>query len=67
MEQEAAEELVGRKAHDALPVAMCRVTPAEADLAVGECDQPAVGDADAMGIGTEIAQGMFRSPKGRLE
>ncbi len=64
MEQEAAEELVCRQAHDALPVAMRGVSPAEADLAVSEGDQPAVGDADAMGIRAKIAQSVFWSAEG---
>ncbi|MBB5344456.1 hypothetical protein HDF10_002435 [Edaphobacter lichenicola] len=36
MEQEAAEELVDRQADDSLPVAVRGVTPAEADLTIGE-------------------------------
>ena len=66
MQQEAAEELVDRQAHDALLVAVRGVSPAEADLSVGEGNQPAVGDADAMGICAEIAQGMFRSAERSL-
>ena len=66
VQQEAAQELIGGQAHDALPVAVGGVSPAEADLAVGEGDQPAVGDADAVGVGAEIAQGMFRSAEGTL-
>ena len=31
-----------------------------------ESDEPAVGDGDAMGVGTEIAQHMFRSSEGAL-
>ena len=61
VEQEAAEELVDRQAHDALLVAAGGVSPAEDDLTVSERDQPPVGDADAMSVGTEIAQGMLRS------
>ena len=66
MKQETAQELIDRQAHDALLVAMSGVSPAEADLAVGEGDQPAVGDADAMGVSAEIAQGMFRPAEGTL-
>ena len=66
VQQEAAQELVCGQAHDALPVVMRGVSPAEADLAVSEGDQPAVGDADAMGIRAEVAQGMFRSAEGPL-
>ena len=51
VQQEATQELVHRKAHDSLPVAVGGVSPAEADVVVGESDQPAVGDADAMRVG----------------
>ena len=35
------------------------VFPGEADLAVGEREQPAVGDGDAMGVAAEIGQHLF--------
>jgi hypothetical protein len=66
VQEEATQELIVRQAHDSLLVAVGGVSPAEADLAVGEGDQPAVGDADAMGLCTEVAQGMFRSTEGLL-
>ena len=39
-----------------LGVVMAIVFPAEADPALGEADQPAVGDGDPVGIATEIGQ-----------
>ena len=66
MEQEASEELVYRQTHDALLVAVRGVSPAEADLAVGEGNQPAVGDADAMGVSAEIAQRLIGPTERRL-
>src|SRR5271165_1340121 len=42
------------------------VSPAEGDVALGESNQPAVGDGDAMSVGAEIAQHMFRPPEGFL-
>lgn len=66
MEQGAAQELVCRQAHDALAVAMRGVSPAEADLAIREGDEPAVRDADAVGVRAEIAQSVFRSAEGPL-
>ena len=42
------------------------IAPAEGDVAIGESDQPGVGDGDAMGVGAEIAQHMFRAAEGRL-
>ncbi len=38
----------------------------EADVAFGKSNEPAVGDADAMGVGAKIAQGMFRPTEGAL-
>ena len=66
VQQESAQELIDGQAHDSLLVAVGGVPPAEDDLAVRESDEPAVGDANAVGIGAEIAQGMFRSSEGRL-
>jgi len=42
------------------------VSPLECDIALGESDQPAVGDGDAMGVGAQIAQYMFRPSEGAL-
>ena len=66
VEQEAAEELVCRQAHDALPVAVRGVSPAEADLAIREGDQPAVRDAGAMGVSAEIPESVLRAAEGPL-
>ena len=66
MEQEAAQELVHGQAHDALPVAMRGVSPAEADLALSEGNEPPVDDADPVGVGAEIAQNVLRSAEGPL-
>lgn len=66
VQEEAAQELVDRQAHQSLLVAVCRVSPAEADVAVGESDQSAVGDADPVSVCAEVAQGMFRSAEGSL-
>lgn len=66
VQQEAAEELVCRQAHDALPVVVRGVPPAEADLTFSEGDQPAVGDADAMGIRAQVAQRVLRAAEGPL-
>jgi hypothetical protein len=42
------------------------VPPAEGDVALFEGDESVVGDGDAVGIATEIAQRVFRSAEGRL-
>ena len=66
MEQEAAQELIDSQSHEPFLVAVRGVAPAEGDVAIGESDQSAVGDGDAMGVGAEIAQHMFRPAEGPL-
>ena len=66
MEQEAAQELIYVQNHEPLLVAVRGIAPAEGDVAIGESNQPAVGNGDAMRIGAEITQHMCRSAEGRL-
>ncbi len=66
MEQEAAQKLVLSQSHEPFLVAVRRVAPAEGDVALGESDQSGVGDGDAMVVGAEIAQDMFRAAEGWL-
>ena len=61
MEKEAPQELVNRQAHDAFPVAMRGVSPAEADAAFGKSEESAVGDADTVGVCAEITQSVLWS------
>ena len=46
VEQEAAQELIDGQSHEPLLVAMGGIAPAEGDVALGENNQPAVGDGD---------------------
>ena len=64
MEQEAAQELIDGQSHEPLLVAVGGITPAEGDVVFRESYQSAVGDGDAMGVGAEIAQYMFRAAEG---
>jgi len=66
VEQEASQELIHRESHEPLFVAVRGIAPAEGDVAMGEGDEPGVGDGDAMGVGAEIAQDMLRSSEGWL-
>ncbi len=61
VQQEAAQELIDSQSHDPLFVAVSGVAPAKGYVALGESNQPAVGNGDAMGVGSEISQPMFRS------
>ena len=66
MEQEAAQELVDRQSQGPLLVGVCGVSPAEGDVALFKGEESAIGDGDAMGVSTEIAQRVFRSAEGWL-
>ena len=58
VQQEAADELVGRERHDArpLPAVAPVVLVAEGDASIVEGEQPAVGDGDAVGVAREIGE-----------
>ena len=66
VQEEAAQELIDGQAHEPLLVAVSGISPAEGDVAVGEGNESVVGDGDAVGVGTEIAQGVIRSAEGPL-
>lgn len=66
MQEEAAQELPGFESHDALPVAVGIIAPAETDLLSIEGGEAMVGDGHAVGITAEIAQHMSRAAEGRL-
>jgi hypothetical protein len=63
VEQEAAQELLAGEAHDPLAVAVGRVSPPEGDLAIRERNQSMIGDRNAVGIGAEVAEDVFRTAK----
>ena len=66
MEQEAAEELIDRKGHQSLLVAVSGISPAKGDVVVGKSNEPVVGDGDPVGIVAKIAQRMFWAAEGPL-
>jgi hypothetical protein len=63
---EAAQELACGERHDALLVAMCIVSPSEANVVTIEAEQALIADGDAMGIAAEIAQHANGISEGRL-
>ena len=65
--QEAADELVGRQGHELGLAVLAVVLPGEADLAVGEPDEPAVGDGDPVGVAAEMAEHLLGSGERRLD
>lgn len=66
MQQEAADEFLGRDGHGAGPLGMTVVFPLKGDLAIGKREQPFVGKGDPMGVAAKVLQDLLRSAKGRL-
>jgi hypothetical protein len=59
VQEEAAQELFDRQGDEPLLVAVSGVAPAKGDVVVGKSNQPAVGNGNAMSVGTKIAQHVF--------
>ncbi len=66
VEQKAAQELLDRKGHQALLVAVSGVSPAKGDLVVGQGDEAMVGDGDTVRVAAQVMKNMLRTPKGRF-
>src|SRR5271165_3808794 len=47
-------------------VLVSRIPPAKRDLALGQGDEPVIGDGDAVGVSAEITQGMLGTTEGRF-
>ena len=59
VKKEAAQELFDRQSHDPLLVSVGGVAPAKHYVALGQGNQPAVGNGYAMSVSAEIAQYVF--------
>ena len=59
VQQEAPNELLGRDGHRALHVSVSIVPPAERHVVAVEGEQSMIGDGDARGIATQVAQHLF--------
>src|SRR3546814_9152577 len=66
VQQEASDELVGVEGHDPGLAVAAIVAPSEGDLAVGDADQPGVGDRDPMRVAAEIGQDLGGAAERRL-
>jgi hypothetical protein len=66
MQQEAAQELIGRQSQESLLVFMSGVSPAKSNFVIQERDETAIGDCHAMRIGAEVAKHLLRSAEGRF-
>jgi len=62
VKQKATYEFTGLEGHD-LPGATA-ILAAEADVAAVHCEQPIVGDRDAMGVACKIGQHPFGTGEG---
>jgi len=59
VQEEASQELIDGQSHQPLLVAVSGVAPAKGYVALGESNQPAVGNSNAVGVSAEIAQHVF--------
>ena len=66
VQQEAPDELIGRKRHELGLAVMAIILPAEGDFGIGQADQAGVGDGDAVCVSAEIGEHLSRSAEGRL-
>ncbi len=66
MEEETVDERVAGQGHRFDAVGVSVITVAETDLALGEVDEPVVGDGDAVGISPEVGDDLLRSGEGTL-
>jgi hypothetical protein len=66
VEEESAQELLDRQGHQALLIAVRRVSPAEGNLAAFEGDEAVIGDGHAVGVAAEITENVFGTTEGWL-
>ncbi len=66
VQQKSASELFGGNGHLALLIATSVVPPAERDVIVVKGEQSMIGDGDAVGVASEIAENLFRSTECRF-
>jgi len=66
VEQKATQELVDGEGHEALPVAVGGVSPAEGDLVAGQGNEARVGDGGAMGVGAQVVEDILGPAEGRF-
>lgn len=59
VQEEASQKLFDGQSHQPLLVAVSGVAPTKGYVALGESNQPAVGDGHAVGVCAEISQHMF--------
>lgn len=65
VEQETPQELICRKRHELLAVAVRAVSPEECDIAILKRDEAAVGNGHSMRVAAKITENMFRAAERR--
>ena len=66
MQQKAADELVGREAHDPTAPLAAIVLVGESDIVVAGCDQPRIGDRGTVSVAREIGEHLLGAAERRL-
>ena len=66
VKQEATQELIDVQSQESLLVLVSGVSPAEGDLIVQEGNEPAVGNRNAMGVGSQVAKYLVGSAERRF-
>jgi len=61
MKQESPDELIRRNGHDFCLVAARVVPPTESDMIAVECNEPMVGDCNAVRVSAEITDELLRA------
>ena len=66
MQEEAAQKLLRCHCHQLLFAAVRVILPAERDLAIGEVNNPMIGDGDAMRVAGQVMKNVLRAAERRL-
>jgi len=66
VQEEAADELVGRESHGFLLIVVAIVSPGEFYLTIFDIDDPMIGDGDPVGVATNVVHHLLWSGEGRL-
>ena len=66
VKQEATQELIDVQSEESLFVFVSGISPAEGDLVVQEGNEPAVGNRNAMGVGSQVAKHLVGSAERRF-
>jgi hypothetical protein len=66
VEEESADELLGRESHDFLLIVVAVVPPVELDLPVFDIHDPMIGNRDPVRVAADVVHHLLGSGEGRL-